>query len=451
VTLHTRRIIFREIVQSNILANEAIQISLDNHITQGIQIATNLLLDTRFRNILLKRNEWRDIAQQQKGLVDLIRNYKSTSPVLDILIYVQELDYIFTSTTANTLPSLSGALQYLGHSVLDEEKWRDFLTGAIKHQYVSTPYLSYNEFEKDALVYCANTDQPDFGNCYISGIYISFQYIVMEKLFERREDSIVLILNSEGKPIHSFGMEISDLKINLTSVSNYEIIRYNKDTYVCTIRMSKTSPFAYAVMTRQASFLERYDAVERVTFISMTLALVVGLAISAYLLKLNYQPVRSVLNIFDKTNGDGGKQTNEFELIRGHFLSLINDRDKMENEIMRQEKFLRENVLYTALTRNRQFLSNDDLMESIGLELNGKKLVPVSAAPLNLEKSQLSFTIPDPYSAITLASLLDNELKELAGDKFLFYTIRALNKQPFLSSSSRSDRKNIFIIRYKKS
>jgi AraC-like DNA-binding protein len=401
--------------------NEAIQKSLDNHIDQGIQIAANLILDTRFRNIILKRNEWRDIVLRQEDLIDLIRNYKSTSPVLDILIYVQGLDYIFSPTTANTLPLLSNALRYQGYFAFAEEEWRDYLIDAMTRRYISTPYLSYNEFGKDALIYCVNTDQANFGNCYITGIYISFQYAVMEKLFDKREDSAVLILAPNGVPIHSFGMEAPDLQINPAGVSDYEIIRYGKDNYVCTTRRSEISPFAYAVITRQTSFWERYNALERITFISMALALVIGLAMSGYLLTLNYQPLRSVLNIFDKISKNGGKQANEFELIRERVLSLINDRDQMESEIMRQERFLRENILYTALTRNRQFLSNDDLMESIGLELNGWELIPVSVFPVNLEKSQLAFAIQDPYTGITLSSLLDNKLKELIGDKIVFY------------------------------
>jgi AraC-like DNA-binding protein len=422
VTLHTRRMIFKEIVQSNTLVNEAIQKSLDNHILQGIQIATNLILDTRFRTILLKRNEWQDIVQQQENLISLIRNYKSTSPILDILIYVQGRDYIFTTTTANTLPFLFDALQYQGYSSLNREEWRNYLVESTKHQYISNSYLSYNEFGKDALVYCANTDQADFSNCYMTAIYISFQYAVMEKFFDRRKDSFVLILDPDGIPIHSFGIEAPDLRINLTNAaSGYEIIRYGKDDYVCTVRRSETSPFAYAVMTRQTSFWERYNAIERIALISMALALVIGITMSAYLLKLNYRPVRSVLNIFNKVSKEGEKQLNEFDLIREHVLSLINDRDQMESEIIRQERFLRENILYTALTRNRQFLSNDDLMESIGLDLNERKLIPVSVFPVNLERSQLAFAIQDPYTGITLSSLLDNKLRELIEDKMVFY------------------------------
>jgi AraC-like DNA-binding protein len=92
----------------------------------------------------------------------------------------------------------------------------------------------------------------------------------------------------------------------------------------------------------------------------------------------------------------------------------------MESDMARQDRFLRENILHSALTRNRQFLSNDDLMENIGLDLNGRNLIPVSILPSNIEQSRLGFTVREPY-AETVPLLLDKTLKDLAEDDFDFF------------------------------
>ena len=102
-------------------------------------------------------------------------------------------------------------------------------------------------------------------------------------------------------------------------------------------------------------------------------------------------------------------------------LSLTNARNKMENDLLKQDRFLRETILNTALTRNKQFFSNDDLMESIGLDYSGHLLIPVSVLPLNIEQSPLSYTIQSPYTDVTIAMMLDDALKDLAGGKFDFY------------------------------
>jgi AraC-like DNA-binding protein len=172
------------------------------------------------------------------------------------------------------------------------------------------------------------------------------------------------------------------------------------------------------MLTRKTSFWNRYNAAERISVITIALAFIAGLTMSVYLLQINYRPVRSVLNIFDKKMPGEGQ--NEFDIIREQVLSLIKTRDKMESDLARQDRFLRENILHGALTRNRQFLSNDDLMEGIGLDFNGRSLIPVSVLPSNIEQSHLGFTVQDPYTE-TVSLLLDRALKDLAEDDFDFF------------------------------
>jgi AraC-like DNA-binding protein len=420
VTIYTRKIFMGEIVQTSLLTNKTIQATIDEHLTQGTQIAANIVRDRRFRDIILKTNSQQDIVHQQDEFIDLLVNYGDTGLGTDILIYVPEIDYIFTSGTANTLSRLYGAIRYLGYGDLEEEKWRDHLTAySGQSRFVSTPYLTYNEFGQDSITYCANTKQPYFSNCFSAGIFITIPYRNIEKVIKGNSDSLILILDAQGEPVYSFGMDIPDIKVNTeTGAGSYQIVKYLTDDYICTYQKSNAGPFFYAMLTRKTSFWNRYDAAERISVITIALAFITGLAMSVYLLQINYRPIRSVLNIFDKKLPGGGQ--NEFDIIREQVLSLITLRDKMESDLARQDRFLRENILHGALTRNRQFLSNDDLMESIGLDFNGHSLIPVSVLPSNIEQSHLGFTVQDPYTE-TVPLLLDKTLRDLTEDDFDFF------------------------------
>jgi AraC-like DNA-binding protein len=420
VTIYTRKIFMREIVRTNLLTNKTIQATIDEHLTRGTQIAANIVRDRRFRDIILKTNSWQDIVHQQEKFIELLVNYGDTGLGVDILIYTPELDYIFTTSTANTLPRLYGAIRYLGYGDIAEEEWRGLLTtNSGQSRFVSTSYLTYNEFGEDSITYCTNTKEPYFSNCFSAGIFIIIPYKNIERVIKGNSDSVVLILDSGGSPVYSFGMDTPDIKVNTeTGADSYQIIRYLGNEYICTYQKSNAGPFFYAMLTRKTSFWNRYNAAERISVVTIALAFIAGLAMSVYLLQLNYRPVRSVLNIFGKKPPGGGQ--NEFDIIREQVLSLINARDKMENDLARQDRFLRENILYSALTRSRQFLSNDDLMESIGLDINGRTLVPVSFLPSNIEQSHLGFTVQDPYTE-TVPLLFDKTLKDLAGDDFDFF------------------------------
>jgi AraC-like DNA-binding protein len=349
-------------------------------------------------------------------------NYGDTGLGTDILIYVPEIDYVFTSGTANTLPRLYGAIRYLGYGHIEEGQWRDRLTAySGQSQFVSTPYLTYNEFGQDSITYCANTKQPYFSNCFSAGIFITIPYRNIERVMKGNSDSVVLILDTGGSPVYSFGMDTPDIKVKVnmeTGAGSYQIIRYLGNEYICTYQKSTAGPFFYAMLTRKTSFWNRYNAAERISVVTIALAFITGLAMSVYLLQINYRPVRSVLNIFGKKTPGGGQ--NEFDIIREQVFSLIKARDKMESDLARQDRFLRENILHGALTRNRQFLSDDDLMESIGLDFNGRSLIPVSILPSNIEQSHLGFTVQDPYTE-TVSLLLDETLRDLAEDDYDFF------------------------------
>ncbi|MDR3192258.1 MAG: helix-turn-helix transcriptional regulator [Treponema sp.] len=442
VTIYTRKIIMGEIVQTSLLTNKTIQGTIDEYLTQGTQIAANIVRDRRFRDIILKTNSWQDIVHQQEKFIDLLVNYGDTGLGIDILIYVPEIDYIFTSGTANTLPRLYGAMRYLGYRYIEEEQWRDQLTTQSgQSRFVSTSCLSYNEFGQDSITFCANTKQAYFSNCFYTGIFITIPYKNIEKVIKGNSDSSILILDTGGSPVYSFGMDVPDIKVNTEAgAGSYQIIRYLADEYICTYQKSNAGPFFYAMLTRKTSFWNRYNAAERISVITIALAFIVGLIMSVYLLQINYRPVRSVLNIFDKKIPGGGQ--NEFDIIREQVLSLINARNKMESDLARQDRFLRENILHGALTRNRQFLSNDDLAESIGLDFNGRSLVPVSVLPSNIEQSHLGFTVQDPYTE-TVPLLLDRALKDLAEGDFDFFKTNVEQTTVFVFFI-RPDRKEDF-------
>jgi AraC-like DNA-binding protein len=137
-----------------------------------------------------------------------------------------------------------------------------------------------------------------------------------------------------------------------------------------------------------------------------------------------------------------------FDFKREQVRSGAAERDKIENDLLKQDRFLRETILNSALTRNRQFFSNDDLMESIGLDSGGRLLVPVSALPVNLEQSPLAYAIQAPYAEVTLGMMLEDALGERAEGRpfykttvelavvFVFF-VRTEELQPFYRDIQR--------------
>ena len=396
ILFYTRNVITRETVDTNLLLNKAIQISIDNRIRQSMETATIIFYDDRFREIIRKDNSYLDIVYLQRNFIDLLGNYKKVIDGIDILVYVDELDYIFTTSTANFVSRLSGALNFLGFANASEDEWKYLLASSGQNNdFLSLPYLSYNNYGQESLTFCMNTNQMNLRNCYFTNIYVTMRYTDLVKAFEGKKDSIILILDSQGKPVHSFGKEIPNLVINIDSPlnsGNYSLIYYQGTNYVYTLSKSETSPFYYAVMTKEAYFWDWGSALERVILLAMAAALVVGLVISVSMLQVNYRPVESVINTLDK----------------------------MEKEHIRQDQFLRENILITALSRNMKFFTNDELVESIGLGYRDFSLVPISVSSLNMELSAL-IAETNTNTKLNLSMVLNGQLRLLAGNGYHFH------------------------------
>jgi AraC-like DNA-binding protein len=209
------------------------------------------------------------------------------------------------------------------------------------------------------------------------------------------------------------------ISINLKNNSgDYQLVHYQNDEYVCTFRMSGTGHFAYAVLTKGTSFWNRLNEMQRIAVVSMAVTFLISLIMSVYLLQLNYRPIRSVMDIF---KDHFPKNENEFDIIREEVLLLTETRKKIENDLLRHDYYLRENIFYTALTRNKRFLSNEDLIDSIGLDFSGKKLIPVSVIPFIVEQSNLMFALHSSHTDITFASLLENIYRKTAGSGIEYF------------------------------
>ena len=122
----TYQVIQQEIVNSNSVMLETLQISTDNRLSRAQELSNSLIRDQRFLDFLRKGNSPEQMISAQTELVTLLRNYCDSSDA-SILIYLPDLDYCVTNGTANTLPRLYNALYYSTDMALSLPDWREYL------------------------------------------------------------------------------------------------------------------------------------------------------------------------------------------------------------------------------------------------------------------------------------------------------------------------------------
>ena len=108
VYFSTSHVIMQEIISSNSVVLKTAQKTIDNRLHNAEQMATAIMIDERFRDVMLKTNTSQDIIEKQGELIRLIYNYRTTSYAIDIFIYIHDLDYGLSTTTANRISTLHG-------------------------------------------------------------------------------------------------------------------------------------------------------------------------------------------------------------------------------------------------------------------------------------------------------------------------------------------------------
>lgn len=424
ISFTARAIITDEITKSHSETLATIQTSIDGQLRQLQQIASSLLLDQRFRDVLHRGNTWPEIIESQTDLIELLFNYYNTISGIDVLVYILELDYVITPVTAQGSQLLSQSIEFLGHAI-NEHEWRMLLSDIDNFgRFFPSQYLSYRRFGEDALVFYANFGLlSGFRNYHITNVFVSLQHSTIDSIFEVSEDITLLILDSYGDIVMHFGTwdEYAD-NFNViwadTTYMHSNVVKIDDISYIFTTRESTVGNFEYVMLMPYGFYWRSYHNIVFIATVYMVVSLLVGLITALFLIKSNYNPVRSVLSHF--RSDDGKISGNEFEIIRAHLVMLDESRSSMESSLGTQQKLLRENYLHSMLIDGKCYLSDDDILETLSLDLESKIFQMICVFAINTKDSLLTFVEgkSDKARRMSLAFLVGNVLDELLENKF---------------------------------
>lgn len=424
ISFTARTIITDEITKSHSETLATIQTSIDGQLRQLQQIASNLLLDQRFRDVLHRGNTWPEIIESQTDLIELLLNYYNTISGIDVLVYIIELDYVITPVTAQNSQLLSQSIEFLGHAI-DEHEWRMLLSNIDNFgRFFPSQYLSYRKFGEDALVFYANFGLlSGFRSYHTANIFVSLQHSTIDSIFEVSDDITLLILDSYGDIVMRFGTweECAD-SLNIlwadTTYMHSNVVKIGDAGYIYTTRASTIGNFEYVMLMPYGFYWRSYHDIVFIATVYMVVALLVGMITALVLIRSNYSPVRSVLSHF--RSDDGEISGNEFDIIRAHLIMLDKNRSSMESSLGTQQKLLRENYLHSMLVDGKCYLSDDDILETLSLDLESKIFQMSCVFAINTKDSLLAFVDDKGGKSrrMSLAFLIGNVLDELLENKF---------------------------------
>lgn len=407
----TYHIISQEVIHSNLATLNALHTSLDYRLRQSQEVATNILMDKRLREVTLRSNTMQDVVHKQDELIALINNYTNTMPATDVLVYIPELDYCITHSTANTLDRLSNALHIIGRQNVQPEVWRSQLSQERgKSTFILSSMLSYDNYNSDAIVYTTSSHSYFLQNCHNAYIYVSLPLSEMGSMISYDNMDSFLLLDGDGTILYCQGAPVTAIDFQRDNVDEgYQSVVIDGQDYICSYMKSTVSGYTYAITTPHRLFWGRATHVTTITIAALLFSSLFGIILSLLLLYQNYSPLQNTISMIKNSNPADG---DEFELINNHIETLYNEQKSVRTDLSRQQTFFKENYLHTLLQGSNWSLPDNEMLDILHADFVGKRLLPVNIY-IEGQNSPLQLEQPHDKWQVSTAFIIDNVLDEI--------------------------------------
>ncbi len=406
-----------EINQSNetLLAN--IQNSIDGILETMDSTSTTFLFNDRFENLLNLKSDSAEFKYELLSNVNrLYVNYQA-NPMMDILIYLPQEQYLINSGTANRISYIYNSLQLKGITILQED-WIGKLGNLYRDSIFISPYMSYRNFGEDSIVFARSV--PLTVNSIIrANIFISVPYSQIQAISDVSSGTF-MILSDKGQILAPADTSISDA-VKLSGNKGTETISIDNKPYILSYVKSSYTKWYYSVLVPKHDFWKKANYIRIITFVCTFISLILGCISILGLLRRNYRPVRNVVNLISTDDNAGAK--NEFAMIIDAYTQLYKENTTMRNNMTKQLERSREVFLLSKLKDVSGHLVDEDSMEYFQLDFKNKNFVLVSFSR-NYTEEDIKYFENDylAYHGFTMF-VINNIFSELVNNRYHYYQL----------------------------
>lgn len=355
------------------------------------------------------RNLCREISSQ---------TYKN-SYILDAFIYIHS-ENMLVGPSYNTNPF--NYYTYVNRPLnLDYDRWIKLLNGDYQMKYIPSFEIK-SDYKKLQTILFANT----LTKWNIDGKYANvFVIIDQSKITELMKEivsypkGIIWILDKDNNQVLKVSSnEKSDIalpKLDFSIFNSFDFKQLNikGQRWIVYYVVSPTYGWRYISMVPIDSFFEDIRRIRNLSLLLMLLMSIVGSVLIFFFSLQNYRPLSEIKSILSSRYlpQDQEENKNEYTLIRELIQISLSKEDELKNQISRFTPILKNNILLSLLTGNR----NSKELENVDLKALGIEIIGDSFIVLTIEVDDCSGFIKDEteqeYALTTF--VISNVLNEL--------------------------------------
>lgn len=299
-----------------------IQYSIDTRLNEIENIAKYYLLNQDFSLYALDVDDELKFLNQIDKCHAIMKVIRNANPDIEALIYVNQKDYLLTSSTANTLTNIYKSIDNSKPNVLGINKWREIFQNTNNRGYTLQSYIGYNNFGRECIVYTtplmhSNSDSSDY-------LYLSLPSSFLENLMN--QDSSLkqsLLIINDNQIIGQYGAPISLSSFEYPA-NNEDVFYFsmNDEKYLGISTKSQKNNWTYVICTPENILLKELHRNSNLSLLMIVFGAVLGLVVMILLQHKNYRPIRELLDILPNPELKKDKSFDEFSYLNKSLRSL---------------------------------------------------------------------------------------------------------------------------------
>lgn len=380
---YTRCAMTEEICASNQTALGGIMTGINDLLAQSKYTAESILSNEMLESLVYAQKSDATFRSRLPDMVTLIFSYQQPMNDSEILLYLPATDYLVTSKTANPLTRISMSVKFIHGTVDDAEQYAQAIRRPPQFggAYLFSGDYAYQKHAQDNIVYVRSSKLVTGNSADNSHatVYINTSFSQLASYFSGMEDGLILAFDENGQPLFHWG----DLPVDLSMLTLHESDKtgtltytFDDQRYLGVSDRSDVCGWTFVLLRPEGSFWKSINDVTMITMIFMALALVAGLILAFFLLRHNYRPVSQTLRSI--APGYAGETTNEFDLIRDSYLTLMHVHQDTQHIIATQQETFRDSYLFSHLHGFSTHLPDSEIQSYLRLDFTDKHFAIIS-------------------------------------------------------------------------
>lgn len=380
---YTRSAMIKEIHSSNHTALAGIMTGINDQLEQSKYTAESLLSNEKLTTVAHAQKNDSAFRSLLPDMIDLIFSFQRPMSNSEILVYLPATDYLITNSTANPLSRLSVTIQVMYGTTSDASSYARAFRNPPQFagKYIFSGDYSYKNHSQDRIVYVRSTKivPVQAGASSYATVYINTSFAQLASYFSSLEDGVILAFDENGQPLFHWGdlpADLSTLTLPESDETGTLTYTFDDQRYLGVSSRSDVCGWTFVLLRPEGSFWQSVNDVTMITMVFMTIALVAGLILTFFLLRHNYRPVSQTLRSI--APGYAGETTNEFDLIRDSYLTLMHVHQDTQHIIATQQETFRDSYLFSHLHGFSTHLPDSEIQSYLRLDFTDKHFAIIS-------------------------------------------------------------------------